>query len=273
MARSGTTMLASALEALGVFMGWRQAYEREARFFVSLNDWLLGQSGGTWDHPEPFRLLLASEDVRALAVDYVRRLTRSPRAVAFLGPGRYLRFRALERLAEPWGWKDPRTTFTLPVWLDCFGAARVIHVCRHGVDVAESLRVRQREMLTAGKVRYLRWRRLYWLRPKRGGFTDSLRCSTLEAAFHLWDEYVTEARAHVVRLGAQAIEVRFEAYLDDPVTTLWRLKRFLELDASRSTVEAVAAHVVPSRAYAYRASRELSAFAERMAAPLVAAGY
>ncbi|MBW1793701.1 MAG: sulfotransferase [Deltaproteobacteria bacterium] len=38
-----------------------------------------------------------------------------------------------------WGWKDPRTTLTLPLWLKLFPKARIIHVIRNGIDSALSL--------------------------------------------------------------------------------------------------------------------------------------
>ena len=59
----------------------------------------------------------------------------------FLGWKRYLAYRSLERFDQPWGWKDPRNVFTLPLWLRVFPEAKIIYIVRNGVDVAASLLV------------------------------------------------------------------------------------------------------------------------------------
>ena len=65
----------------------------EALFFLRLNDWLLQQCGGRWDHPDVIDDLLADDDVRPLVVDYLRLAVASPRSLAFLGPRRFLEAR------------------------------------------------------------------------------------------------------------------------------------------------------------------------------------
>ena len=150
MHRSGTSLLAQLLEALGLFTGWRRAPNHEAGFFNRYNAWLLSSAGGRWDTPGAIDHLLADAEGRALAVDYLRAKLSGPAAVEFLGPRRALRWRSLEAIGEPWGWKDPRTTVTLPIWLELFPGARVLHLVRNGVDVAESLHRRQSGWPRAG---------------------------------------------------------------------------------------------------------------------------
>ena len=149
MHRSGTSLLARLLREAGLFLGWRlQPDHDEAKFFQGLNNWAMYQATADWDAPGRIDDLLDNARARAAAVDYLRLSVNSPRALEFLGPGRYLRTRGLDRLDAAWGFKDPRSTFTLPLWLDVFPDARVLHVTRHGVDVAQSLRVREEEFLT-----------------------------------------------------------------------------------------------------------------------------
>jgi hypothetical protein len=273
MHRSGTSMLARLLEPLGLFVGWRKQGDHEARFFVALDNWLLEQAGGRWDHPEAVRDLIAEPAVRELAVDYLRLSLRSPRALSFLGPARYLRYGSPEALREPWGWKDPRATFTLPLWLDVFPGARVVHVLRHGVDVAESLRRRHERILAARRARYRRLRGSYRLRPKRAGFTTSVRCADLERGFALWEAYVDEARRAVASVGERGFALRFEDFLAAPGDALTKLAAFCELAAPRERVEAVAREVQGERALAHRQDPALLRFAARHAAALEAQGY
>jgi hypothetical protein len=273
MHRSGTSVLVRAIEQLGVFMGWRKHYGDEAAFFTRVNEWLLRQAGASWDHPEPFRRLVEHAELRALAVEHVRILLGSPRVIGYLGLGRYLRWRIPERLAHAWGWKDPRNTFTLPLWLDCFPDARVIHVHRHGVDVAQSLQARHERMLAAARARQRRLGRLRWLKPKRGGFTDSVRCASLTEAFVLWEQYVSEARRHVRLLSDRAIEVGYERLVDDPRTSLVELARWIGVTPRPTALDAAVKLLSQDRAYAYRHHADLCVFAERVHAPLKALGY
>jgi hypothetical protein len=266
-------MVTRLLESLGLFVGWRQQSDNESLFFIALNDWLLSQAGGAWDHPEPIRLLRGNRDVRTLAADYLALSVRSPRALSYLGPKRFLRHRRIDRLPARWGWKDPRNTYTLPIWLDVFPKAKVIHVCRHGVDVAHSLKVRHARILSARGARYRRLRWLYLLHAKRVGFTTSLRCAELEGGFTLWEEYVGEGRAQVRTRGALGIEVRYEDFLENPRRALRELADFCELDARPDEIEALCGQVRPDRAYAYRRSPDLLAFAESAKKRLAAFDY
>lgn len=275
MHRSGTGMLMRLLEELGLFPGRLLEENHEALFFLQANDWALGIAGGAWDHPAPIRRLLAHKEQRALTVDYLRHLAATPHAARYLGRLGWLRWRDLSRLSFPWGWKDPRNTFTLPLWLDVFPGARIIHILRHGVDVAASLVSRESRLLEAARATHERRRRLgaYWLRAKRGGWSMSLRCAALEGGFELWEEYVREGRAHVAALGTGAAEVRYEEFLADPRATLARLAAFSGLEPGDEELDRVAAQVRPERAYAYRERPELRELARSYSGRLAEHGY
>lgn len=275
MHRSGTSMVARLLEELGLFVGERKMADHEPYFFLGLNDWMLRQSGGAWDQPEPIRHLLGNDEVRALSRDYIRSLMETPRVISFLGWRNYRRYRTPWNLDFPWGWKDPRNTYTLPLWLDLFPNAKVIHIYRHGVDVASSLKVRTDRALGRAKVSHERRRkfRLYGLQPKRGGFTGSLRCASLEGGFGLWENYLTEARKHVLNLGERAMELRYEYFLSEPYESLAQLARFCELPVDSAKITEVAGHVRKGRSYAYLENPELRAFAKERPERLKAWGY
>jgi hypothetical protein len=273
MHRSGTTLLCRMLESLGYFAGWRQDPNGESHFFRDLNDWLLGQCGASWEYPLPLENLLEDEEARALAGDYLRRMLASPRSASYLGPLRYLRLRDVARLDGVWGWKDPRNTFTLPIWLDLFPRARVLHVRRHGVDVAHSLAERSRRSRGPHRRAYQRGRSLYWIHPKRGGFASSLRAVSLERGLEMWEEYITRADEHVSRLGAQARAIGYEALLARPAETLEEVARFCGLDAGEGAVARAVRSVRRERAFAHRQSPALRELALRNAHRLTPYGY
>jgi hypothetical protein len=133
MHRSGTSLAMRLLNLLGVDVGPPEGlmpavpgdnpkgyWENEA--LSALNDDLLAALGGTWSRPPVF----------------APGWQRNP----VLGP---LRERAVALLrdefgdAELWGWKDPRTSLTLPFWRDVAPPLRCAICIRHPAEVAASL--------------------------------------------------------------------------------------------------------------------------------------
>jgi hypothetical protein len=148
----------------------------------------------------------------------------------------------------PWGWKDPRSTFTLPVWLDVFPQAKVIHLVRHGVDVAWSLRKRERKR-----------------EHKSERKTFSERCLDLAGGLELWAEYVTEGLRRMAELPpGRGLMLRFEDLVAEPDRSAGRLSEFLG-HPIRPEVIAIRAET----ALAYRRDAEARAFAETHRHPLL----
>jgi hypothetical protein len=266
-------MLTRLLEQLGLFVGWRKQSDHEALFFLALNQWLLAQCGGSWDRPDAIRDLERHSEVRILARDYLEVSLRSARSISFLGPLRWMRHRDPTALSEPWGWKDPRTTFTLPFWLDLFPEAKVLHVYRHGVDVAQSLRKRQSDVVEYRKQRYHRLRWSYFLRAKRGGFGVGLRCASLDEGFALWESYMERGRREVEARGALGLGVSYESFLAEPSRKLLEIAGFCGLEPDLTRCEQAVSGVRADRGLAYRSDPELVAFSDAMKDRLAKHGY
>ena len=130
MHRSGTSMVAKLLSQAGLFLGPDEALmppaaENPEGFFehldfVSLNDEVLNEAGGGWDCPP-----LATTDWTGAAFDRHRERARAL-AVPLAAQG-------------VWGWKDPRTSLTIPFWESAFGPLRVVLVVRNPLEVVTSL--------------------------------------------------------------------------------------------------------------------------------------
>jgi len=276
MHRSGTSMLARVLQEFGVFMGRRRTRNEECRWTNRLNYWIFSQASATWERPEGMDALLAHSEVCGLIQDYLQGVVSGPACCRYLGPGRWLRYRSLFRVPEPWGWKDPRNTFTLPLWLPIFPRARVIHITRHGVDVAQSLLQRHKKAAAAAARRYRASRRLYVsnpMAPKHGGFAHNPRVADLEGGLELWEAYMSQGEKQLSELGAQALELRYEDLLRDPVRYLGEICEFLGLDTNHRELVRVAERCDPKKAYAYRQNEELSGFARSIVSRLERFGY
>lgn len=274
MHRSGTTMLTQMLEGLGLFVGQKTDDYDEAHFFAVLNRWLFRQSGATWQTPEPIQYLLTHAPARTRAVRHLHQALYAPRTAAYLGWPAYLRYRTPARLAWPWAWKDPRNTYTLPLWLELFPHAKVIHIYRHGVDVARSVTARAQSGQDGGDVWHRRRKLLYWLSASRSDLNRAVCCMPLERSFVLWEAYLGEARRHVQALGhQQALELQYERVLQDPYAAAQTVASFCGLFPSAATIARVAQQAQPARAYSYRANPALVSFAARHATRLAACGY
>lgn len=273
MHRSGTSMVIRFLEEMGLFTGQRKDENGEALFFLEINDWMLRQAGASWDLPEGFKTLLGEQDLRRAVGALVSLTIHTPRARSYLGLWNYLRWRTPFALTRPWGWKDPRNTITLPIWLDLFPDARIIHVRRHGVDVANSL-VRRRDsaMQSVGmpepKPEF--WESLFLDLPEISGLAH---CTNLETAFRLWEWYLEVATAHVKVADASVLEVQYENLLENPYEGFVRLAEFCELSANKALTEQAAASVDNGRAFAFRGNPELESLAEKNASSLQRFGY
>jgi len=266
------------LNDLGLFVGKKLTRNHEALFFREINDWLLTQSSGGLENPGTIKYLLQDNEARGLYGEFVRFTMESPHAISFLGFSKYLSSRTPEKLDMPWGWKDPRNTFTLPFWLDLFPNAKVIHIYRHPLDIANSLLTRRKRGLARLKDKHRSYKPFYWyyLMHKfilnNRVFVD-IRGGTVEQGFAIWEEYLKEARSHVDILKDRAIEIKYEDFLEHPGEILKSLSEFCELDATQNEIEKVASQANKSRAYAYLNDPELKAFSLDISDRLKAYGY
>src|SRR5262245_41120799 len=147
MHRSGTRVVVDVLDKLGVFMGADRQGDGESVSFMMINEWLFHQCGAFWSEPMSVHFMLSEPAV----VDELAKNARqalTTQLAKYTGPAAWhLAGRAAELPA--FGWKDPRNTVTLPVWKHVFPHLRVIHIVRHGIDVAASLSRRHLEALLA----------------------------------------------------------------------------------------------------------------------------
>ena len=127
MHRSGTSFVARILHGAGVYLGEDLMKADSANLFghwesweaVKINDDILQDSGGSW-HLPPKEIREAPETAERIR--------------------RFLSHFRSKPLAS---WKDPRTTFTFPLWRRHLKEYFVVAVFRNPVDVAKSLELRE----------------------------------------------------------------------------------------------------------------------------------
>jgi len=125
MHRSGTSMVTNILQTLGVYIGDElllahpsQPYGHfEDVDFYELNMDILREAGGSWRNPPTERRILAQSE------------KFSERIIATIEKHR----------KKLWGWKDPRTCLTIPLYLPYLKDPRFILVYRDPIAIAASL--------------------------------------------------------------------------------------------------------------------------------------
>jgi len=246
MHRSGTSLLAQVLYSMGLHLGCDcRLDEMESWFLREQNMRIFKQARARWDKPGPMhRLLQDSERSDALVAD-LREVCCAEDTRDYLGAKRYRTNAALAEQEQPWGWKDPRNTFTLPLWLQVFPNTRIINIHRNGVDVANSLLQRAQRLFKTGDTGPI-WRRI----PRR--CLHASRRMSLDQAFSLWAEYVTMNLETTATLAPDRVySLSYEAFLENPVATLPDVTRFAGLQVDNTSLASAAADIRRDRAYAF----------------------
>jgi hypothetical protein len=216
-----------------------------------INEEILHQCGAFWSEPMSAHFMLAQPEV----VEQLAATARGALAAGFeryAGPGGGdLEARAKE--PPPFGWKDPRNTFTLPVWRHVFPRLRAVHIVRHGVDVAASLARRHAEALRAATGDSVP-SALTVIRDQALGVLSSRRGWTLAEALTMWEQYVEKARQESAALGERALEIRYEDLLARPEEVVATLAEFCGVPPP--TQQALPG-LEPARAFAFRRNPEL----------------
>jgi len=266
MHRSGTTMVAGVLKELGFFIGNDLEANNESLYFIFTNAEILRRINASWDNPGPVKYFLENKDALDMTVKCLEYDVLSPGIRDYLGWKNYLKYRSVTEFDMPWGWKDPRNTFTLPLWLRLFPRSKIIHMVRNGVDVAYSLMVREKEEL---KRREEIFQRRFNKRSRRSkleqtGFKGSARCLTLSGGFSLWEDYMEQGYEALKKIGNERYEIKYEQFLADPGKHLKELAGFCGLEGVSGLLEKAGKNLNRSRANAFRNDPSLLEFYHRV---------
>ncbi|MBT3759521.1 MAG: sulfotransferase [Candidatus Marinimicrobia bacterium] len=276
MHRSGTTMLAKFLGELGVFMGNDKEKNYESKFFQKLNKWMLSVAGCSWDNPDGFGLLLDNRDILSIINSRIENTVNSLFLYQFFGAFKFIKNRSLFNLNSPWGWKDPRTTITLPIWLKLFPNAKIIYITRHGVDVANSLYTREMRFIKDNQNYLLTQfnQRLTSILPIiRGGIVSSTVCQTFDRSFGLWMRYMEIGEGHVAKYNDSILTIRYESLLENPDEILNQILTFSDIEAEDEKIQELCNRIKKNRNKAYRNDDKLMEYAKLKSPELSRFGY
>lgn len=204
MHRSGTSMVARLLQRCDVYLGEEEDLGAPApdnprgfaenRHFVEINDAVLARLNGGWDAPPDYgpqwQDLPELDDLRYQALSLIETMAVHP----------------------VWGWKDPRTTLTLPFWQKLIPDLHVLVCVRHPLAVALSLHARN--------------------------------FSSVASGVRLWRRYYEILNGSVP--PAQRVVTHYDRYFDRPLAELFRVLGALGLPRNQRMLEAAVAEVEPT---------------------------
>jgi hypothetical protein len=202
MARSGTSLCTRTLNLCGLSLGDEadllppgpdnpDGFWENSRF-VAINEALLSMFGGAWDCPPVIPL---EDDSEPFA-----RLVAKAETTLELFAGQ-----------EPWGWKDPRNSLTLPFWRRYFPEMKVVICLRNPLEVAQSL-----------------YRRSWY---------------STELSLTLW--YTYNQRLLSAIPPEQRIVTHYDAYFADPEAEIRRVLDFLAMPAEDGQIAQACAALSP----------------------------
>lgn len=181
MHRSGTSMIARLLNQCGLSLGPEDELLPPNEFntegyweneqFVKINDELLTHFGGGWDvvptFPDGWEHRAELDPIRRRAEELVARFARY----------------------EPWGWKDPRSSLTIPFWRTVMPDLRVLICVRNPLEVIVSLTKRANCSDAFGLS--------LWLQYNQRALADS---AGLDYAVTYYDTYYEDAAGELRRV-------------------------------------------------------------------------
>jgi hypothetical protein len=265
MHRSGTSLLSELLKQMGIFMGADWEDNKESKFFLEINEWLLKQAGVCWQEPKSF--VYVSADFKKLMAEIILNHFKTRSRFNYLGQQKS--YKSITDIDFPWGWKDPRNTFTREVWKEIFPDAKLIHLYRHPVDVIRSLVKRENDFLstlnisiesrTGLKKKYMGYRL-----PEKRLFFHSFRTVNIQGAFDMWKEYVEQALTINENNPQKILHVCYEDLVEDMERVLTTISSFLEIPLTSQTLEKLKKAINPGRHYAYLESIEYKSYYDKI---------
>ncbi len=258
MHRSGTTMVTKLLENLGLFVGAEKEPNNEAMFFWEINNWIFDLHTATAE--KPYNMQFTNPACRKVIEESLHYYVQSRRKKKFLGALNN-KFSSIAELDIPWGWKDPKNTFTLDFWKSVFPNPKIIHIYRNPVDSIASYTERDLELKNKFEWNWKKKLKRDLLVSKN--FHENFRIYDFEQGYLVWKAYVEKASS-LKYDNTDFIEIKYEDFLAEPEIYLAQLLEFCGLSPDENAINTQIEQLKKDRAYAFTQNEKLYTFYQQI---------
>jgi hypothetical protein len=264
MHRSGTTMITKMLENLGLFVGAEKEVNNEALFFWEINNWIFDLHTATAE--KPYNLRYSNPSCKKVIKESLEHFVQSSKRKQYLGKHAGS-IRDIRETNFPYGWKDPKNTFTIDFWKDIFPDPKIIHIYRNPIDSVSSYIERDLEIKNRFAWNWKKKLKRDLLISKN--FHQNFRLSSIEEGFNLWEEYVSKALS-LKNDFSNYLEIKYEDFLESPYEKLQQMAEFSGLRPNEQQIREEIKNIKAERAYAFLNKPEYVAIYQKLKdAPLM----
>ncbi len=243
MHRSGTTMITKILENLGLFVGTEKEINHEALFFWEINNWIFDLHTAT---PEkPYNLRYKNPACEKVIIESLEYFVQSNKRKQYLG-NLSTTYPNIKEIDIPYGWKDPKNTFTIDFWKHIFPNPKIIHIYRNPIDSVSSYI--ERDLLLKNKFEWNWKKKLKRNLLISNHFHENFRLTSIEEGYNLWEEYVTKALS-LKQEFPNYLEIKYEDFLENPLLHIQQLVAFCGLERNDDKIKNEIKSVNSDRAY------------------------
>lgn len=245
MHRSGTTMITKMLENLGLFVGAEKEVNNEALFFWKINNWIFDLH--TAASEKPHNLRYKNPGCEKVILESLEHFILSDKRKEYLGKHSSV-FRSIKDVNFPYGWKDPKNTFTIDFWSAVFPNPKIIHIYRNPIDSVSSYIERDLELKNKFEWNWKKKLKRNFLISKN--FHENFRLTSIEEGYELWEEYVTKALS-LKNNFPDYLEIKYEDFLENPFENLKTLSKFCGLSITDEQIQKEISSINSERAFAF----------------------
>ena len=233
MHRSGTSLISRLLQECGCFMGSDLSINAESKFFRNYNEKIIKSTLADWSDPKQLIDKLCNKSFLNTHTNKIKmQLFKQQKLENFFSS---VKNNEREKTSFKWGFKDPRTSITLPIWHQVFPNAFFLHIIRNGIDSSISLNMRTLQQ-SKSILRFL---------PHRNFRSKTLN---FNYCFNLWSQYVSCVNKYIPMIPKkQAMEVHYEDLLNTPELKLQEILQAMNHHCENATIHKVSQKVNKSR--------------------------
>ena len=257
MHRSGTSMATNILHKLGLTIGEKLDSNHESIFFQRINIWMMSLLASSWDSPKSFNRI--DLEVKNNIIIQLNELLDSRTNSLYFGWSSIIKKGSFSEISRPWGWKDPRNTFTSSIWKEVFPDLKTIYIIRHPIDTAESLFQRQKIEKSKDIKRDKKYLDLVksLLSITHTSYNSSMLLDSYEDCFNLIELYYNQI---LDNRDDESLIIKFEDIISNPEIQIRNMLNYCNLSFKQEDMKNAIKDINPSRSYSYRNNSDLLEF-------------